>query len=94
MAPEVFYDGAVLKSDVWSLGISIIEMTNDSHPYQSMSSARVMMSILNNPPPEILTAGWSIELVDFVKKCLMKNVNERASVEELMKVNALASHDL
>lgn len=94
MAPEVYCDGAVLKSDVWSLGISIVEMTNGSHPYQSMSSALVMMSVIKNPPPEITTAGWSIELVDFVKKCLTKNVMERASVEELMKVSVFASRDL
>lgn len=43
MAPEVFGDGAVLKSDVWSLGISIIEMAEGKHPFGDCTSFQVML---------------------------------------------------
>lgn len=44
MAPEVYKEGACLKSDVWSLGISIIEMADRRNPYAGYSSAQVMIS--------------------------------------------------
>ena len=43
MAPEVYGDGAVLKSDVWSLGISIIEMAEGKHPFGDCTSFQVLL---------------------------------------------------
>ena len=43
MAPEVYGDGALLKSDVWSLGISIIEMAEGKHPFGDCTSFQVML---------------------------------------------------
>ena len=39
------------------------------------------------PAPTLSSSKWSDELVDFVSKCLVKDVNERWSVKELMEVN-------
>ena len=39
------------------------------------------------PSPSLTSPGWSSDLVDFVGKCLEKDVNERASVDELLKVS-------
>ena len=38
-------------------------------------------------PPSLTSSGWSSDLIDFVKKCLVKDVNARCSVEELLKVS-------
>ena len=44
-APEVFKDGAGLKSDVWSLGISIIEMAENKNPFADFTSLQVMKKV-------------------------------------------------
>ena len=89
MGPEVYDGGACLKSDVWSLGISIIEMAESKNPFARCTSAQVMNRVMNMPPPSLSSSGWSSDLVDFVKKCLVKDVNERSSVEELLKVSVV-----
>ena len=86
VAPEVYEGGTVLKSDVWSLGISVIEMAEGKHPFVGMTSASIVNRVLNNPSPTLSSAGWSSDLIDFVRRCLVKDVNERASVEELLRV--------
>ena len=88
MGPEVYEGGACLKSDVWSLGMSVIEMAEGKHPFADCTSAVVLNKVLNKPSPTLTSSGWSSDLVDFVTCCLVKDVNERASVEELLKVRA------
>lgn len=87
MAPEVYKSGSELKSDVWSLGISIVEMAEGKHPYADYSSSMVMYRVLNEPPPALTSSGWSSDLIGFVKRCLVKDVEERASVDELLKAS-------
>ena len=86
MGPEVYDGGACLKSDVWALGMSVIEMAESKHPFASYTTAQVMNRVMSMPPPSLSSSEWSSDLVDFVKKCLVKDVNERASVEALLKV--------
>ena len=49
LAPEVFDDQACLKSDVWSLGISLIELAEGKNPYASMKSVSVNPSLFCHP---------------------------------------------
>ena len=85
MAPELYESGAELKSDVWALGMSVIEMAESKNPFATCTSAQVMNRVMNMPPPSLSSSGWSSDLVDFVKKCLVKDVKKRASVEALLK---------
>ena len=88
VAPEVFNGKTVMKSDVWSLGISLIEMAEGKNPYQSYTEmASIMGAVCNNNPPSLTSSVWSDAFVGFVKRCLVKDVNERASVKELMEVS-------
>ena len=86
MAPEAYDTGTCLKSDVWSLGISVIEMAEAKNPFADCNSYQVMNRVMNMPPPSLSSSGWSSDLVDFVSVCLVKEVEKRASVEELMEV--------
>ena len=85
MAPEVYEEEACLKSDVWALGISIIEMAESKNPFAGMTSAKVVNQVLNKPSPTLSSSQCSSDLVDFVKCCLVKDVKKRASVDDLLK---------
>ena len=89
MAPEVYEGRAELKSDVWSLGITLIELVEGKNPYDGFSSLAVMKAILLNDPPSLSSSKWSAVFVDFVGKCLVKDVSERWSVSELMDVSVV-----
>lgn len=90
MAPEVYKENGVLKSDVWSLGMSVIEMAEGKHPYDGLSPYEVMNHLFHVSPPTLSSPGWSSDLVDFVGKCLVGEPEKRASVNELMEVSVLS----
>ncbi len=88
MAPEVYEGQTELKSDVWSLGISMIELAEGKNPFGCYSNMMVMQSVCFNDPPSLDAEKWSAEFVDFVNKCLVKDVKERWSVKQLMDVSS------
>jgi serine/threonine protein kinase len=74
MAPEVIqetsYDG---KADVWSLGITAIEMAEGTPPHFNVHPMRAIFLIPSKPPPKLNDpAKWSNEFNDFIKCCLLK----------------------
>ena len=93
MGPEVYEEEACLKSDVWSLGISIIEMAESKNPFADFTSLQVMKKVCFGDPPCLTSSEWSGKMVDFVKKCLVKDVNERASVDELLEVSVVVTNE-
>ena len=86
MAPEVFTRKANRKCDVWSLGISAIEMAEGRNPFQNYTPAQIENAIRNSSPPS-LSSRWSSNFVSFVQRCLVKDVNKRATINELLKVS-------
>ena len=86
-APEVFNRGRELKSDAWSLGLALIHLGEKENPPKEVLYYRVQSCICNNDPPSLSSEKWSAECVDFVAKCLVKDVKERWSVKQLMEVS-------
>lgn len=86
MAPEVYDGNTCLKSDVWSLGISMIEMAESKNPFADCTAYIVMKKVCYEEPPSLSSSGWSSDLNDFVTRCLQKDVDKRASVDDLLKV--------
>ena len=91
-APEVFEDGYGVKSDVWSLGVLLFKAMTGVFPYSGHCEEVIPKA---TDPLDIL-AGFGIhsrELLDFLQKCLVKDVNERSSVSELMDVSVSLQSD-
>ena len=85
MAPEVIqessYDGI---ADIWSLGITLIEMAEGEPPYSNIHPMRAIFMIPSRPPPKFPDPSkWSDDLNDFLACCLVKDPKDRKSAAAL-----------
>uniref|UniRef100_A0A671LB44 non-specific serine/threonine protein kinase n=1 Tax=Sinocyclocheilus anshuiensis TaxID=1608454 RepID=A0A671LB44_9TELE len=92
MAPEVVmcetskdrpYD---YKADIWSLGVTLIELAQIEPPNHEMNPMRVLLKIAKSEPPTLATPSrWSPEFSDFLRKALDKNVDNRWNALQLLQ---------
>lgn len=87
MAPEVIQEvGYDIKADIWSLGITVIEMAEGKPPHSNVHPMRAIFMIPSRPPPKFTEPEkWSKEMNDFLSKCLTKNPDQRPTADELAK---------
>ncbi|KAI0220730.1 Serine/threonine-protein kinase TAO1 [Lamellibrachia satsuma] len=88
MAPEVIlamdegqYDG---KVDIWSLGITCIELAERKPPLFNMNAMSALYHIAQNEPPTLTGAEWSDNFRGFVESCLQKIPTGRPNVSECL----------
>lgn len=92
MAPEVVmcetskdrpYD---FKADIWSLGVTLIEMAQIEPPNHEMNPMRVLLKIAKADPPTLMQPSkWSPEFSDFLRHALDKNLDNRWSATQLLR---------
>uniref|UniRef100_A0A7N8X0G9 non-specific serine/threonine protein kinase n=1 Tax=Mastacembelus armatus TaxID=205130 RepID=A0A7N8X0G9_9TELE len=92
MAPEVVmcetmkdapYD---YKADIWSLGITLIELAQIEPPHHELNPMRVLLKIAKSEPPTLDKPDkWSQEFKDFLKKALDKNPETRPTAAQLLE---------
>ncbi|XP_053291861.1 STE20-like serine/threonine-protein kinase isoform X3 [Pleuronectes platessa] len=92
MAPEVVmcetskdrpYD---YKADIWSLGVTLIELAQIEPPNHEMNPMRVLLKIAKADPPTLMhPSRWSSQFNDFLRKALDKNVDNRPGPIQLLQ---------
>ncbi|XP_068708436.1 serine/threonine-protein kinase 3-like [Montipora foliosa] len=87
MAPEVIQGiGYDCLADIWSLGITAIEMAEGKPPSADIHPMEAIFTIVTQPPPTFKEAErWSNDFRDFVSRCLVKNPEERATATQLLQ---------
>ncbi|KAJ3036420.1 MAP kinase kinase Wis1 [Rhizophlyctis rosea] len=85
-----------VQSDIWSLGLSIVELALGRYPYQATkfdSLFAQLNAIVSGEPPELPADRYSQECRDFVAKCLNKSPKERPTYAELLAMPWLQKYE-
>lgn len=80
--PDATYDN---RSDLWSLGITALEMAESQPPLCDLHPMRALFLIPRNPPPRLKSKKWSKKFHGFIDTVLVKDYHQRPYTEQLLK---------
>ncbi|AMD19122.1 HBR221Wp [Eremothecium sinecaudum] len=85
-----------VQSDIWSLGLSIVEMATGAYPYPPETYDNIfsqLSAIVDGPPPRLPADRFSSEAQDFVSMCLQKIPERRPTYGALLEHPWLKNYD-
>jgi len=90
MAPEILdqesQKGYDSKVDIWSLGITALELAYGQPPNSELTTMKLIMKTLNEEPPKLLKGpNYDESLAEFINFCLVKDPTQRKSADDLLK---------
>jgi TRAF2/NCK-interacting kinase len=80
--PDATYDN---RSDLWSLGITALEMAESQPPLCDLHPMRALFLIPRNPPPRLRSKKWVKKFQNFIETVLVKDYHQRPYTEQLLK---------
>lgn len=80
--PDATYDN---RSDLWSLGITALEMAESQPPLCDMHPMRALFLIPRNPPPRLKSKKWAKKFQSFIETVLVKDYQQRPYTDQLLK---------
>lgn len=83
-----------VRSDVWSFGISMVEISTGKFPYKTWTSPfeQLKQVVMEDAPALPETMGFSDQYQEFIKMALRKKVDERATYSQLLEHGFLQTH--
>lgn len=82
-----------IRSDVWSFGISMIEMATGKFPYHTWRTPfEQLRQVVKDDPPRLESGQFSTEFEDFITKCLQKSYTARPNYEQLLQHPFISEH--
>ncbi|KAH8289509.1 hypothetical protein KR054_006541 [Drosophila jambulina] len=82
-----------IRSDVWSLGISMIEMATGRYPYDNWRTPfEQLRQVVEDDPPRLTPGTFSSEFEDYIAVSLQKEYTARPNYEQLLRHSFIVEH--
>lgn len=92
--PETGHQAYDTRSDVWSLGISLVELATGKFPYaKSRTPFEQLKQVVKDDPPRLPADSFSHEFEDFIVQCLRKTPSDRANYPQLLEHPFVTKHE-